>query len=323
MPKITYKQRSRQMKPDWQEVIAQANSIIEEYVDKGYDLTIRQLYYQFISRDVFPEDWFDSQVGSFNSQRNYKRLVDVIGEGRLCGLVDWTYLVDRTRNLQTLDHWDGPEDILHDAARWFNQDLWDEQQVRVEVWIEKDALLGLIQNVCSSNDVPYFSCRGYTSLSEMWTSGQRIVQRLKNKDQGTTILHLGDHDPSGVDMSRDIEDRLLTFLSKHVTEQQAESFEVKRIALTYEQVQTYNPPPNPVKQSDTRWQAYVDKLGLEECWELDALGPDQLTTLIQDNISSLRDADLWNKGLERENRVREQIETVADKWFEIEEYLDI
>ena len=138
-------------------VIGEANAIIADYAAQGYDLTLRQLYYQFVSRDLLP-----------NRQSEYKRLGDIINDARLAGLVDWEAIVDRTRNIRALPHWSDPAAIVRAAASSFAVDKWAEQPRRVEVWIEKDALVGVFEPVCQELDIPLFSCRGYTSQSEVW-----------------------------------------------------------------------------------------------------------------------------------------------------------
>jgi len=304
------------------EIIDLANEILEEYAAQGYELTLRQVYYQFIARDWFPQSWFDEDANTKNTEKNYNRLGATLVTGRLAGLIDWKHLVDRTRNLQSLTHWDGPADIIETASRWFNLDLWARQDVRVQVWIEKDALLGVIEDVCTKNDVPYFSCRGYTSMSEMWAAAQRIVSHVKDGNgQGTVILHLGDHDPSGVNMTEDIGKRLKKLVEPHVGG--ARVFVVHRIALTYEQVQQYNPPPQPAKKSDSRFKQYQAQTGLDESWELDALEPDVLNTLIQDNIDHFRDEKKWKKGLEEERHYRDQLLRASLHWDKLSKKLKV
>jgi hypothetical protein len=131
-------------------MIEQANAIIDEYAGQGFDLTLRQLFYQFVARGLIA-----------NTQREYKNLGSVVNDGRLAGLVDWESIVDRTRNLRELSHWSSPREIVQGCARQFRYNLWDDQPAYVEVWIEKDALVGVIEGVCHRWDVPHFSCRGY------------------------------------------------------------------------------------------------------------------------------------------------------------------
>src|SRR5229473_1094494 len=202
MPKIAYK--SFNFRPATLAMIDKANEIIAEYAAQGFDLTLRQLYYQFVSRDLIP-----------NTQKDYKNLGGIINDARLAGLIDWDTIVDRTRELRALSHWSSPSDIVETCARQFNVDRWAGQPYRPEVWIEKDALVGVFERVCGELDVPLLSCRGYTSQTEMWGAGQRLLKHIKNK-QTPIIFHFGDHDPSGKDMSRDILDRLELFIGREL-----------------------------------------------------------------------------------------------------------
>lgn len=106
MPKIRYDNCNiRQRDLDLIEVV---NGIIDEYTAQGYDLTLRQVYYQCVARDLIPKDWFvDPATGSLNNQRNYNRLGDIIAKGRMAGLIDWDAITDRTRNLRKRPEWDG------------------------------------------------------------------------------------------------------------------------------------------------------------------------------------------------------------------------
>jgi len=272
--------------------IETANSIIEEYADEGYDLTLRQLYYQFVARDIIP-----------NSQREYKKLGTAINNGRLAGLIDWNSIVDRTRRYLVNAHWESPVDIIEDSASQYAIDTRATQSNYVEVWVEKDALVGVIGGVCDSLDVGYLSCRGFVSQSAMW----RAAMRLKHKEadgKDTTILHLGDLDPSGIDMTRDIQDRLDMFGSDVV---------VKRIALNMDQIEEYNPPPNYAKSTDSRYTNYREIYG-EDSWELDALDPRAISELIAENVLLLTESEKREALIERQEEERGSIQEVADNW---------
>lgn len=305
--------------------INQANRILEEYAAQGYDLTLRQLYYQFVARDLIP-----------NKQSEYKKLGDTINDGRLAGLVDWDHIVDRGRWLRELAHWDDPSDIVRGSASQFRIDKWEDQPYRIETWIEKDALVGVIQGVCQRNDVPFFSCRGYTSQSEMWGASQRILQHL-SQGQHVRVLHLGDHDPSGIDMTRDIEERLLHFLASHAywgeipgtpafddgndaVDWVAERFQVNRLALNMAQVEEHDPPPNPAKITDSRAGRYIAQHGTES-WELDALPPDVLGGLIEDDILALRDEVAWEDASERQDDHRATLRKVSNNWEAVKDFV--
>lgn len=283
------------------DLIDQANRIIEEYAKQGFDLTLRQLYYQFVSRDLID-----------NTQKEYSRLGAIINDARLAGLVDWLSIVDRTRNLQAASNWSDPAEIVETCAQQFRVDRWAGQPYRPEVWIEKDALVGVIQGVCDRMDVPYFSCRGYTSQSEMWSASQRLL-RYARRGQKPMIIHLGDHDPSGIDMSRDIFDRLSLFM----TTDGAKKPRVERIALNMDQVDRYDPPPNPTKLTDSRASSYLDKYG-RESWELDALEPSVLAKLIEDTIKSVRDEKKFLQRKAEEQQGRDTLRRISSNWVEVQ-----
>ena len=281
MPKIAY--IDKKFRAASMATIETANAIIAEYVAQGYDLTLRQLYYQMVARGYIE-----------NSERSYKNFGNVIDDGRLAGLIDWEHIVDRTRNLRSNGHFDAPSDIMDAAAKSYQIDKWERQPNRVEVWVEKDALVGVIAVICRRLDVPYFACRGYTSQSEMWAGARRLL-RWRDAGQTPIILHLGDHDPSGIDMTRDIIDRLSLFTGTSVR--------VDRLALNYDQIEQYNPPPNFAKESDSRYAEYQELYG-DDSWELDALEPSVLAELITEAVKGYRDEDLYARRVAEEEEGR-------------------
>lgn len=272
------------------DTIEQANKIIAEYQADGFTLTLRQLYYQFVSLDLLP-----------NKQSEYKRLGAILNDARLAGLVDWNAMEDRTRNRQG-GWWSSeiqtPEEVLQGAAEGHSLNNWEDQDCHVEVWIEKDALVGVIEGACRKWGTPYFACRGYNSQSEQWNAGMRFVDKL-NEGKDVHILHLGDHDPSGIDMTHDNIGRLEMFARGHSNKVP----EIHRLALNMDQVNEYSPPPNPAKMTDSRFGKYVAEFG-ESCWELDALKPKVISALIEDKIKELIDFDKWEETNEREEEER-------------------
>jgi len=298
MPKICY--QSKNFSKGSTEIIEQANVIIENYAAQGFKLTLRQLYYQFVSRDLIP-----------NKTQEYKRLGSIVNDARLAGLIDWDAIEDRTRTLRSLGSWNDPGDIINSAAYSFKLDLWKNQGYRIEVWIEKEALAGVFEPICNELRIPFFCCRGYTSQSEMWGASQRLL-RWRQGHQIPVILHFGDHDPSGIDMTRDIIDRLKIFGCP---------LKLERLALNMDQINQYNPPPNPAKETDSRFSGYVEKFG-DESWELDALEPILLAGLVRDAVSRFMDADAWDRALEMEQSGKANLEKASQNWNQVEEYLD-
>jgi hypothetical protein len=281
-------------------VIEQANEIIAEYLARGFTLTLRQLYYQFVSRGAIA-----------NTMDDYKRLGTIIKNGRRAGLIDWDAIEDRTRNLRTLSTWSDPAEIVEAVASQYREDLWAGQLHQIEVWIEKDALVGVIERICEEFRVPYFACRGNNSESEQYKAGKRFERYLA---EGLTpiVLHLGDHDPNGLDMSRDDRERLALYARDDV--------EVRRLALNMDQVALYRPPPNPAKETDSRYKAYVQQFGTE-CWELDALSPEVIEGLIRTELEGLIDAAAWNSAKAEEDANRTLLSAAASNWAEVENLL--
>jgi hypothetical protein len=276
----------KRFRQDTEVVIMQAEQIIAAYQKQGYTLTLRQLYYQFVARGLIE-----------NTERSYDRIGSIINDARLAGYIDWDAIEDRTRGLESLAHWDSPRSGVQALRDQFRIDMWENQPERVEVWIEKEALVGVVEGVCRQNDVPYLACRGYVSQSEQWRAYRRILDRFQNHGQRTHILHFGDHDPSGIDMTRDNTDRLGLFLRGGLglyPNEDDYGCEVHRLALNMDQIKKYNPPPNPAKMTDSRFGSYVERFG-KSSWELDALEPKVIVDLIGANIALYRDDDLWNE----------------------------
>ena len=296
MPKICYIEKN--FKQERLDLIDKINSVIDDYQRQGYSLTLRQAYYQLVARAIIP-----------NNEKSYKNVGNLINDARLAGLIDWNAIEDRTRNLQKLAHWDSPKEIIESASYQYRKDIWENQEYYVEVWVEKEALANIVGRVSNELDVPYFCCRGYVSQSEMWSSAQRFRNKQKY-GKTCVIIHLGDHDPSGIDMSRDIEERLNLFGVD------PDMFIFRRIALNMEQIDLYNPPPNPAKLTDTRCGSYISKYG-DESWELDALEPKVIHDLITNNVT-----EFWN--IDEVKRVKDLVaneklvmESVANDWDSI------
>jgi hypothetical protein len=312
MAKIAY--ISKRFRGDTLDIIRKANRIIAAYQAQGYILTLRQLYYRFIAEDLFPDTWIDPVYNARhglppdtkNTLKNYKRLGSIVNDGRLAGLIDWDAIEDRTRNLESNAHWSSPGSIVRACAKQFRVDLWKGQQFYVEVWLEKEALVGVIEESCETLDVPFFACRGYPSQSEMHSAALRLIHK---EDMGleTVIFHLGDHDPSGIDMTRDIRSRMAMFGCM---------VDVRRIALTMGQISEYDPPPNPAKTTDARYEGYRNEYG-DDSWELDALEPRVLNELIQEHVKSVIDWERRDEQMEKQDRARNDLRRVAESWHTI------
>jgi len=303
--------RKQRFKRDSKYIIKHSDCILAEYIKQGYILTLRQLYYKIIARDLFPEHrryswngnkWIKDKNGTKNAQPNYKWLGIVINNARLAGLIDWDYMEDRTRNLRKISTWEKPSQILETAQEQYTKNKWKNMNYYVEVWVEKDALIQIVSRSSFRFQVSCFSCRGYVSQSEMHNSAaKRFInnQRLGKKN---ILLHLGDHDPSGIDMTRDINDRLQLFGAK---------VKIKRIALNMNQIKKYNPPPSPAKITDSRYENYLRQFG-DDSWELDALEPSVIDNLITEYIKKYIDKEEWNIAEIKEKKDKVILQNIID-----------
>lgn len=283
----------KRFSPESVHQITVINVILDEYEAEGYRLTLRQLYYQMVSRGYIE-----------NSLQSYKRIGNIVSDARLAGLIDWDMIEDRGRVAQFPSHWDDPAQIVDAAARQFAIDKWEGQDNYIEVMVEKDALSGVLLPVCHRLDIGFTANRGYSSSSAMYEAGNRMAKRL---DEGKTVyvLYLGDHDPSGIDMTRDVLERLCMFSEGDI--------EVVRLALNLDQVEVLHPPENPAKETDSRAQVYIARFG-SSSWELDAVGPRELDRLVTSAVEALRDDALWNEAVKREAAMRIELEAFVKKY---------
>ncbi|MCK4787450.1 MAG: hypothetical protein KAV87_27075 [Desulfobacteraceae bacterium] len=301
MTKIAYRPWNPQSKT--YALLDIAGEIIIEYRAQGYTLTLRQLYYQLVARDIIP-----------NKERSYKNLSNTITKARMAGMIDWEAIEDRNRSCSGYLHEEDPLEPIRTLPHAIQFDQWARQEDYVEVWVEKEALGNVISKACNPYMVPHMSCKGYLSASEAWRAGRRFMRKL---DQGKRchLIHLGDHDPSGLDMTRDNRERIDIF------SELPGGVEVDRIALNMDQVKQYDPPPNPTKLTDSRSGDYVKRFG-RSCWELDALKPEIMVDLIQGKITEKIDFAIWNSVNEKEEEVKDQLRQIADNYDEILEFVD-
>ena len=271
-------------RPDSLARIKLCNAVVADYEGQGLRLTLRQLYYQLVVRNVVP-----------NTERSYKNLSTLVSDARLAGLMDWRAIEDRVRQPRLPPEFDSLADLIEAATNSYRLPRWEGQEYYVELWVEKDALAGVLAPIAREFHVTMMVNRGYSSQSAMYDSAGRF--RMHDEQQ-PVLLYLGDHDPSGEDMVRDIRDRLVMF---HV-----DQIEVRKIALTMKQVEEYNPPPNPAKMTDPRSSGYVAKHG-NSSWEVDALPPEVLARIIKKHIRGVLDQDLMNAVIEREDKDKERL----------------
>jgi hypothetical protein len=323
---------------DYESVVEATNEIIEEY---DVRLTVRQLYYRLVSPpyQLFP-----------NNRNCYTGFDKILTKAREKGDVDWKKIEDRARStlgvacrlvgkqihaisgMSDFEYsWASHEEFLNamiDELKNCDKDfvipMWENQPNYVEVWVEKDALASLFSALARGYRVVTFPSRGYSSFTKVMEAIEdRFMERAK-QGQHIIVLHFTDHDPSGLDMTYDLQNRLATYfqhalanlavedektflaIGKRCESTKTKIFNLYRCALTHDQVKQFGLASNPTKMADPRSKDYVAEYG-NECWELDALPPTELRRIIQDSIARVTDLKLWAKRSKQLESEREKL----------------
>lgn len=306
-----YTYRQKKFNERDQLVIDRCVGVVDRYVAQNIRMTLRQLYYQMIARDLFPDTWIDAAYNqkqglppdTKNTIKNYSRLSKLISDARLAGLVDWDAIEDRGRQPQSASEWATISDLMESALAAFRLPRWADQPRYVELWVEKDALASVLWPIARRHHITLMVNKGYSSQSAMYASSQRFIA-AEDEGKDGVLLYIGDHDPSGEDMVRDIQERMAMF--------KVQNLDVRKIALTMAQIEEFNPPPNPAKVTDPRAKKYIEEHG-DESWEVDALPPDQLTRLVDEEMEGLVEVELWNDVLARERELKEKLTRAAQR----------
>lgn len=235
------------------EVDARREALLD-VVSEMKPMTVRQVFYQATVRDIVEK-----------SEAGYNKVQIDLVQMRRSGDLPYSWLADNTRWQRKPDTFDSIEQALEDTARFYRKALWANIAAYVEVWLEKDALAGVVMPVTEMNDVPLMVSRGYASLSFLHSAAEYIG----SLDVPTFIYHFGDFDPSGVNAGQKIEQTLREMAPD------AEIF-FERVAVTPRQIENWRLSTRPTKTTDTRSKNFGDI-----SVELDAIPPRRLRTLVE------------------------------------------
>jgi hypothetical protein len=263
-------------------------STIKTYGELGLKLTNREIYYQLVKENAIP-----------NVMEVYKRLCVFLTDARYGGWIDWDAIEDRSRSAGMPSEWEDVEDLIASAVASYRLQRWKDQEYYVEMYCEKEAGEGKLKPVADKYHIHFGANKGYSSASMIYEMSKRLKEQLQNNKK-VVILYFGDHDPSGLDMIRDIKDRLTEFLENDISFED-HYFEVVQIALNRQQITQFNCPPNPAKITDPRAKWYIEKYG-KVSWELDALAPDVLIKLAELAVQEYIDIDAYNAIIQREQK---------------------
>jgi len=285
--------KAQRISGDRQLLIGHANTILESYASEGYRLTLRQLYYQLVARNIIP-----------NRVQEYSKLSSVMVAARMCGHTDWDFLEDRLRIPYLQYAVNSVGEALEDTISQYKRFRQEGQPSLIEIWTEKDAVSNILKRVSEHYHVSLLVNRGYSSCSAMY----RAAERFKRDGKPVAVLYVGDHDPSGLDMLRDIDSRLCEF--------ETETFEVVHVALTYDQIEEFHPPPNPAKTTDPRSTGYIAEHG-DNSWELDALSPSDLERIVREAVEEVLDKEQFAAILEEERDDISKLDDIVGKLGDI------
>lgn len=240
------------------EQVTQRRMALFAIVAEMKPMTVRQVFYQATVRGLVEKE-----------ESGYAKVQTDLVLMRRERWLPYHYLADNTRWQRKPQTWGSMEEAVLETARFYRKSLWQDADAYVEIWLEKDALSGVIMPVTSMYDVPLMVARGYASLSFLHSAAEYMAEVGKP----VYVYHLGDFDPSGVNAGEKIEQTL-----REMAPEAEIHFE--RLAVTPDQIRRWFLPTRPTKKSDTRSKGFGDV-----SVELDAIHPQQLRDLVEEAIN--------------------------------------
>lgn len=243
---------------------------------EGYSVTLRQMFYLAVNANVME-----------NEEREYKRLCSIVSDARLAGLIDWESFPDMMRQTRIVETFSNTASFLNTIDEQYYEDLWKYQKNHVEVWVEKDGLIGTLERTCKLYRVPLFVSRGFSSHHSMYEASLRLRNKIK-KGKQVILLQVGDFDRNGLLMSEDSIKRIRMFAK-------SDAIDSVRVCLNEDQIRYYNVPKDP--RSTSR----------EDRWEVDAIDPASLNRLVMSSIAYYGEGELFTKATAQESANRQAL----------------
>lgn len=244
----------------------------------------------------------ESQQVIHKTEADFDKVERLVVALRRDGTIPYDKISEGHRERHALHTYESIGQFLGTVKNGYRRDVWGTQPYHVEVWSEKNGLSNAIRPVCDTYRVPYVPTKGQPSLTLLYNSAQEMMA----SEKPTRLLYVGDHDATGVNISRVIEDELHEFGVDVI---------LHRVAVTPEQIATYHLPTRPGKQSDNKHAAFVAAYG-PACVEVDALqvvSQDLLPSLIRQAIEPLIDWDVWNETAVAEERDYTRLGSIANQ----------
>ena len=260
-------------------------------------MTVRQVYYQAVTQGLIDK-----------TEAAYKNVViRLLGEMRRDHDLPYDWIADNTRWMRKPHTWSSMESLLQNTARTYRRSLWDDQDAYVEIWLEKEALAGVLYRETEAWDVPLMVTRGYPSLSFLHSAAETIEQQCCDPlrpfcGKDVYLYYFGDYDPSGLDISRAVQEGI-----EQMTD--GADFTFTRVAVTEEQIIDLNLPTRPTKRTDSRAKNFIG-----ESVEVDAIPPATLRDLVRECIEAHVDDHALVATQKVETEEREAMEQFAAAW---------
>jgi hypothetical protein len=265
--------------------IEELRATLREVVAEDPPMTVRQVFYRMVSRGAIAK-----------SEAEYKQTVcRLLGLMRREGEIPFEWLADNTRWMRKSPSYSSLSEALRHTAEAYRRAIWDRQAAYVEVWLEKDALAGVLVDVTDPWDVPLMVTRGYSSLTYLYSAAEAIKARRKP----AFLYYFGDLDPSGLDIPRKVEADLRAFAP-------AAEIHFERVAVTPEQVREFSLPTRPTKKTDSRSRGFDG-----ESVEVDALPPRVLRSIVEQCITQHVNAGEYQRLRQVEDKEREDLAQIA------------
>jgi hypothetical protein len=260
---------------------------IRETLESYHPMTVRQTFYQLTSKGVIDK-----------TEREYKQtVVRLLVDMRMAGDIPFGWIADNTRWMRKPRTHSSMQAALRDCARTYRRALWNDQDVYVEIWTEKDAIAGVLLEETGPWDVPLMVSRGFSSITYLHEAAEAIAEQGKP----AFLYYFGDHDPSGVTIDRKIEQRLREFAP-------GADLTFKRVAVTRQQIEEWRLPTRPTKKTDSRSKSFTGR-----SVEVDAIDPPRLRELVRDCIEGHVDQRQLQITKVAEARERELLKDFASK----------
>ncbi|MGC2048294.1 MAG: hypothetical protein WA635_06765 [Gallionella sp.] len=272
------------------ELIAVARTILEEI----QPATVRAVCYQLFIRKLIPS----------MDKKHTNAVGTQLVWARENSLLDWSWIVDETREGETIPSWSNPEGIIRAAVQQYRKNYWEDQRNRVEVWSEKGTIRGTLAPILNEYGVIFRVMHGYGSATAL----HEIATETMSNEKPLTVLYVGDWDPSGMQMSEvDLPRRLKRYCGVA---------RIVRVALEASDVGANSqlPPFEALSKSkDPRYKWFVDNFG-HRCWELDALSRIVLRERVEAQILMLIDLSVWERAKDVEAAEMNSMQGIMANW---------